>query len=80
MVLKSFLKIGGVVDFTAEFGLKVSHVTAGSGYGEGYYVMNFQKKKKNGKLRKGVFFDLKNFVANLVLVQPVCREFLKKSQ
>ena len=38
MVLKSFLKIGGVVDFTAEFGLKVSQVTACFGYGEGYYV------------------------------------------
>ena len=32
------LKIGGVLDFTAEFGLKVSQVTAGFGYGEGYYA------------------------------------------
>ena len=31
------LKIGGVLDFTADFGLKVSQVTAGFGYGEGYY-------------------------------------------
>ena len=26
------------MDFTADFGLKVSQVTAGFGYGEGYYV------------------------------------------
>ena len=30
------LKIGGVLDFTADFGLKVSQVTAGFGCGEGY--------------------------------------------
>ena len=35
-VLKKKLKIGGVLDFTADFGLKVSQVTAGFGYGEGY--------------------------------------------
>ena len=33
------LKIGGVLDFTADFGLKVSQVTAGFGYGEGYYMI-----------------------------------------
>ena len=33
------LKIGGVLDFTADFGLKVSQVTAGFGYGEGYYAL-----------------------------------------
>ena len=32
------LKIGGGLDFTADFGLKVSQVTAGFGYGEGYYI------------------------------------------
>ena len=32
------LKISGVLDFTADFGLKVSQVTAGFGYGEGYYA------------------------------------------
>ena len=31
------LKIDGDLDFTADFGLKVSQVTAGFGYGEGYY-------------------------------------------
>ena len=30
------LKVGEVLDFTAEFELKVSQVTAGFGYGEGY--------------------------------------------
>ena len=28
----------------------------------------------------GVISNLKNFIANLLLVQPVCHEFLKKSQ
>ena len=36
------LKIGGVLDFTADFGLKVSQVTAGFGYGEGYYSMKVE--------------------------------------
>ena len=40
--MKKKLKIGGVLDFTADFGLKVSQVTAGFGYGEGYY----ERKKK----------------------------------
>ena len=31
--MKKKLKFGGVLDFTAEFGLKVSQVTAGFGYG-----------------------------------------------
>ena len=38
--MKKKLKIGGVLDFTADFGLKVSQVTAGFGYGEGYYNAN----------------------------------------
>ena len=36
------LKIGGVLDFTADFGLKVSQVTAGFGYGEGYYLLKYE--------------------------------------
>ena len=35
-VLKNFLKIGGVLDFTADFGLKVRQVSAGFGCAEGY--------------------------------------------
>ena len=35
-VLKKKLKIGGVLDFTADFGLKVRQVSAGFGCGEGY--------------------------------------------
>ena len=35
-VLKKKLKIGGVLDFTADFGLKVRQVSAGFGCREGY--------------------------------------------
>ena len=52
------LKIGGVLDFTAEFGLKVSQVTAGFGYGEGYYA----KKPHNLKS-----FELTNFDKSTVI-------------
>ena len=40
-VLKKKMKFGRVLDFTAEFGLKVSQVTAGFGYGEGYYLLKW---------------------------------------
>ena len=35
------MKIGGVLDFTADLGLKVSQETAGFGYGAGYYFTKF---------------------------------------
>ena len=35
--------------------------------------MNFWKTSKRG----GVISDLKNFIANLMLVQPVCHKYLK---
>ena len=50
------MKIGGVLDFTADFGLKVSQVTAGFGYGEGYYYGKAPKNLQRYKIRlEGLF-------------------------
>ena len=44
------MKIGGGLDFTADFGLKVSQVTAGFGYREGYYHSKAKGIDEKGRI------------------------------